>query len=320
MKALILITLVFGMPALAETIATGLALDFEEVPATQSTGSMVQKAVTTDNAPSATLVSDGKFDSPVKVYVDKSRQLMTVYSPESPDGETFKVSTGGGLKIPNFEDETKNVPYCAETPDVEGRIMRAKPGVTMKPLHESSEFRDAQGRKAPMKNAILIDGARGIYFHEVLPNYQGYMGDNRSGGCVRLFPKDSRRLYYLMEKYGSLEINIYGQRRQPPEASGPRGWTREELRRGCTPEMAQAMHQQMLNGENVERTGDEGIFTGIFDALGSLFGGGGGKPRKSPSYSTNDDSQATVAIPAPSRRQRDESPGSLMQQQLGGGF
>lgn len=163
--------------------------------------------------------------TPVEVWVDQKTQTITIQTPDRKEPLVDKVSTGGGLKVPNGT-KVKKDPYCARTPKIEKVISAVEESdfagttcnaeeirsrSTVFKDYRSRTFTDKEGREVPMPNAIRIEG--GIFFHTVPPSYVGLMGQNVSGECIRLYNKTSSFLQAQIKKYGAIKVHIS----EPPE-------------------------------------------------------------------------------------------------------
>jgi hypothetical protein len=62
-------------------------------------------------------------NTPVKVYVDQQTQTVRIVTPDRQQPVESRVSTGGGLKIPN--GKLKKAPYCARTPSKDRLVISA---------------------------------------------------------------------------------------------------------------------------------------------------------------------------------------------------
>lgn len=153
--------------------------------------------------------------SPVKVRINISTQQIEIIAPETKGYKNgiypAKVSTGGGLKNP--VDPTTGLPdtpYCADdvTPVVGPVVIPAIEGRTMFPNKRSNRFTTSEGQGVKMPNAIAVPGHPGIYLHAVPSGYEHLLGQNVSGGCIRLDPYLSKWLYDEMLAYGSIELTI----------------------------------------------------------------------------------------------------------------
>lgn len=225
------------------------------------------------------------------VEVDRSTQTIRVKTPRG-DWED-KVSTGGGLKLPNGVERADKTPYCGndETPDLNQKSIKAiesGAGRTMEPVHYSNTFSDAQGKKIAMPWAIKLGG--GIYFHESPPSYVGLLGQNVSGGCIRLSPARAKQLYAEMLEYGGMTVSIYGD--NPISKPGERGY--------CTAEMVE--HAKYEIAKKKSETGRDLTSDGISDIFSSIAEAFGGRPsgsssqksgKKKPIRDQEDDSWAT---------------------------
>lgn len=174
------------------------------------------------------------------VEVDRTTQTIKVKTPRG-DWED-KVSTGGGLKLPNGVERKDKSPYCAnqETPDLNQVYIAAAesgPDRTMEPVHFSNTFSDQKGNKIAMPWAISLGG--GIYFHEAPPSYLEFLGKNVSGGCIRLPPGRAEQLYREMLEFGGITVTISGE--NPPSKPGERSY--------CTAEMVEKAKYEIAKKE-----------------------------------------------------------------------
>lgn len=219
-------------------------------------------------------------NTPVKVYVDQQGQSVRIDTPDRPQPIESRVSTGGGLKIPN--GEVKKAPYCARTPRKERLIVSAvtpdmfkgsgctpdeiRAKSTVFPMYHTRTFTDKNGQPIPMPQAVRIVG--GIFFHEVPPSYREMLGHNVSGECVRLAPSVAKFLQAQIKKYGAIEVNIT----DPPQVA-------RQMPQYCDDQMAaNARQRQQGPGTSVaaapQATGSEGVYGGeqsFFSILGRFF-------------------------------------------------
>ncbi len=212
--------------------------------------------------------------SPVKVFVDQQDQTITIVTPDRVQPLVDKVSTGGGRKIPN--GKFKKPPYCACTPKIERRLIRAikesdfdkttcspaeiRARSTVFAKYESHTFTDGRGRFVPMPKAIRING--GIFFHQVPSSYKELLGRDVSGDCVRLSSKTASFLMNQINKYGAIEVNI----------SEPRRISRKE-QQYCDAQTLAQVRQDLRSGRipKAQATGSEDVFGGV-DSFVSLLG------------------------------------------------
>jgi len=227
--------------------------------------------------------------TPVKVYVDQQTQSIRIETPDRPRPVESRVSTGGGLKIPN--GELKKAPYCARTPQFPAAPaaragqpliisavtpemfngtgctsdeIRAKS--TVFPMYHTRTFTDKNGNPVPMPNAVRIAG--GIFFHEVPPSYREMLGHNVSGDCVRLAPSVAKFLRTQIAKYGAIQVEV-----SAPPTVDPR------MPQYCDDRMvADASQRLRPNAPNVasrpQTTGTEDVYGGqesFFSVLGRFF-------------------------------------------------
>jgi len=130
---------------------------------------------------------------------------MTQNLVNAPDGQTYfrsKVSTGGTLKQPS--NLVKRA-YCASTPLFNGFIPA---GGRMHRDYKSRTFQTEEGDGVAMPWAIHVTG--GIFLHEVPGGAVDKLGENVSGGCVRLPKKTAEILFELMRKHGGIQLEIMG--------------------------------------------------------------------------------------------------------------
>lgn len=166
-----------------------------------------------------------------EVSVDKYTQTISISAGALNTPWVRKVSTGGGLKIPNGEKAVAagKKPYCASTPDIERKFIPAiqnGDNPTMERVHYSDTFaHDGHGSEMPW--AIRIEG--GIFFHEAPGGKISFnteegpktvynthlLGHNVSGECVRLDAQTARLLYGLALKYGGINAAITGDDPEP---------------------------------------------------------------------------------------------------------
>lgn len=198
------------------------------------------------------------------IEVDRSTQTITV---KTPQGDwTDKVSTGGGLKFPNGVEAQGRSPYCANnvTPSFDQVYFPAitsGPGTNMKPVHYSNTFSDQKGNKIAMPWAINL-GA-GIYFHEAPPSYVGLLGQNVSGGCIRLSPARAKQLYAQMIENGGATVSIFGE--NPESNPGDRSYCDKEM---ILEARARLADQKMRTGREANSREVSNIFTAIYSAFG----------------------------------------------------
>lgn len=154
-----------------------------------------------------------RADQFVYVTIDKTAQTITIRAPETaglPGGEYVAlVSTGGGWKHPvDPVTRQKDKPYCADdvTPNVRNMWIPAIDGQTMFYSKISNRFEVAMDR------AILVKD--GIYLHQVIAGLEGGLGDNVSGGCVRLDSEVAPWLFEEMTIYGGIFLTIKGEPRK----------------------------------------------------------------------------------------------------------
>lgn len=222
--------------------------------------------------------------TPVEVWVDQDKQTITIHSPDRKTDLVDKVSTGGGLKIPN--GKLKVSPYCARTPKMDRLISAVKvedfantsctadqkrDNSTVFPMYYSRTFTDDRGRLAPMPKAIRID--RGIFFHVVPSSAKRLLGHNVSGECVRLSESTATFLWNQINKYGAIKVHIS----EPPIIDNP------HMPQYCDQQMVARAKLDQQNGRispATRPTGTEGIvggeesaeriFARILDPLGLL--------------------------------------------------
>ncbi len=170
-------------------------------------------------------VNPNAKNTPVDVVIDQEAQLIYITYPSS-DGKgteffSSRISTGGGLKIPNGVNPRP--PYCAKTPEIKTKIIPAikaedfdKTRCTDKEIRARSTvfkqyytetFSDGEGNPIPMPNAIRLDN-EGDFLHTVPPSYAKLLGENVSGGCVRLNPRVSEILFKQMLKHGAIRVTV----------------------------------------------------------------------------------------------------------------
>lgn len=228
---------------------------------------------------------NGDQSSPVKVYVDQASQTIRVEVHGENDtvleAREGKVTTGGGLKIPN--GKIPRNPYCAVTPQKLHHIIRAiRPEdfgrdsgctpeqivahSTVFDLYHSNTFTDVAGNPAPMAHAIRVEG--GVFFHTAGREYQVLLGtQNLSGGCIRLDPDMALWLKRQIIEHGAIDVTIS----EKPEILDPRD------RRYCDRAMERAAliarNEKRLNGQYY--TGTEGIYEGGRKGMEDLMKGFG---------------------------------------------
>lgn len=246
----------------------------------KSTGVPFQATLGQGKCPDVIPHPDAK-NTPVKVYVDQQSQKVVIQTPEQVYHS--KVSTGGGLKIPN--GELKKGPYCARTPKKEKLIvsavtedMFAGTGCTPDEIRSKSTvfstyftrtFTDSEGKPLPMPHAVRISG--GIFFHEVPGAYANLLGYNVSGECVRLPPQMAKTLEGLIKKYGAIEVNIT----DPPEVN-PRAPNYCDDRMVARATEDQKYGSVSGPGVGPRPTGTEGVYGGtqsFLDGVVKIFKG-----------------------------------------------
>ncbi len=205
-------------------------------------------------------------NTPVEVIVDQQAQTITIHTPDRATDLVDKVSTGGGLKIPN--GSIQKSPYCARTPRIEKIISAVKEDSfkntnctadekraksTVFPMYYTRTFTDKNGRPVPMPKAIRIDG--GIFFHEVPPSYKGLLGHNVSGECVRLTPSTAAFLQKQINKYGAIKVKIS----EPPQID-------PDMPQYCDAQMVAQAKMDKINGStspSAQATGSEDVVGGV---------------------------------------------------------
>lgn len=221
--------LISSLTSIAETVATTDGWTSEVSPAAQNMPAYPKEIADTLRSLNISLEAAPTNSGFPVVTVDKWTQTITIQAADLEEPWIRKVSTGGGLKVPNGKNAQS--PYCASTPEVKSKFIPAitsGPNTTMEPMHYSNTFAYG-GEPAPMPWAIRIEG--GIFFHErgdssirvrtkdgVVPvSYNHLLGQNVSGECVRLDSQTSRLLYGLALKYGGISASITGQDPLPVE-------------------------------------------------------------------------------------------------------
>lgn len=181
-----------------------------------------------------------KFEPKVFVTVDKFAQSITIVGPGLDQPWVDAVSTGGGFKNPTGRERPDAQPYCATTTAVTNFWIPAREGgrnPTMKRVHYSKLFEDDNGNQVAMPNAIYIQN--GEFFHTAPKNYIKYLGQNVSGGCIRLHPKTSKLLYSMMKENGGILVNIIND--DPPMSKGQRNYcTAKQVAQAKARKLAQA--------------------------------------------------------------------------------
>lgn len=203
------------------------------------------KPVTAPANPPPAAAPAPAFEPKVVVTVDKTSQQIFITTPDLEKPLVDKVSTGGGLKTPNGKERSDAQPYCGTTPTIQNLVVPAiekGKGQTMEKVHYSKLFEDGNGEQIPMPNAInLFNGTpqrrefAGIFFHTVPPSYTKLLGQNVSGGCIRLSKPTSSFLYSQMKKHGGIIVHIIGE--DPPASKNGRNY--------CTPKMVAAAKAKM---------------------------------------------------------------------------
>lgn len=212
-----------ALPAHAEVLANSEGWQTQTAPAAAPQPAYPKEVAATLKALNISLdAAPANSGFPV-VTVDKWTQTITIETADFNEPWVRKVSTGGGLKVPNGKNSKS--PYCASTPEVKSKFIPAitsGPNTTMEKMHYSNTFAYG-GEPAPMPWAIRIEG--GVFFHErgdssikvrtkdgVVPvSYNHLLGQNVSGECVRLDSQTARLLYGLALKYGGITASITGQ-------------------------------------------------------------------------------------------------------------
>jgi hypothetical protein len=253
--------------------------------------------------------------TPVKVYVDQQTQTIRIETPDRPQPVQSRVSTGGGLKIPN--GELKKAPYCAQTPQFPS-VPAARAGQparpsqpliisavtpemfngtgctsdeiraksTVFPMYHTRTFTDKHGKPVPMPNAVRISG--GIFFHEVPSSYREMLGHNVSGDCIRLAPSVAKFLRTQIAKYGAIQVEV-----SAPPTVDPR------MPQYCDARMvADASRRLQPNSQNIasrpQPTGTEDVVGGqesFFSLLGRMFTPQPARSRPVAGYQLNRESQ-----------------------------
>jgi hypothetical protein len=289
LTAVLILTL--NQAAFAETQANSGSFDEieygppEEIPPTPvkfQPASNTRATISGEGCPEPVANQDAA-KTPVEVWVDQDKQTITIHTPDRQTDLVDKVSTGGGLKIPN--GKLKKNPYCARTPKMDRLISAVKVDdfahtsctpdqkrdrSTVFPMYYSRTFTDKNGRLVPMPKAIRIDG--GIFFHVVPPSYKGLLGHNVSGECVRLNESTATFLQAQINKYGAIKVHIS----EPPAVD-------RDMPQYCDEQMvAQAKFDQQSGRVSpaTQPTGSEGviggeksaenIFAKLFDPFGIL--------------------------------------------------
>lgn len=156
------------------------------------------------------------------VFVDISTQTMKITAPEFGDGAVLRaISTGGGVKHPKNPITKEDAPAaCADlkTPtNINALWIPAKedssdPNRTMFYDDKISTIYDSL-----MRRAIRVVGHAGIYLHEVPAGnvrpgvkYSDLLGDNVSGGCVRMDAEIADWLFLEMRHYEGIYLTIQG--------------------------------------------------------------------------------------------------------------
>lgn len=236
--------------------------------------------------PAGCVIPDSNSDktsSPVKVFVDQQNQTISISTPDLEEPWESKVSTGGGLKIPNGKNAKG--PYCARTPAIK-KLIRAVPeadfegsGCTADQIHDNATvfrmyhtntFSDENKRPIPMPNAIRIN--QGIFFHEVPPSYAKLLGKNVSGECVRLTPKTAKFLREQIEKYGAIEVTIS----EPPDEDHTAQYCDERMVARARADIRDANNGGYRSSVPIQSTGSEGVYGGVESLANILSRGVGG--------------------------------------------
>lgn len=230
--------------------------------------------VTTQSAPAAACpqpkITEAQRKTPVEVYIDQEKQLMYVKRPARAGKASIfvtRISTGGGLKIPNGINAAGKSPYCARTPSFKNVIIpaikesdfdptlctpdQARARATVFENYYTRTFSDKEGNPIPMPKAIRLAG--GIFLHQVPPSYTKMLGENVSGECIRMNPTVSKQLFEEIMIHGAIKVTVS----EPPKAHPCKA-------QYCDQKMLDQAKQDLAEGKipSTKRTGSEGLFGG----------------------------------------------------------
>lgn len=224
------------------------------------------------------VITEAHKKTPVEVYIDQEKQLMYVKRPaRSGKAPIFvtRISTGGGLKIPNGINAAGKAPYCARTPSFKNVIIPAykesdfdptlctpdqiRARATVFEQYYTRTFSDGEGNPIPMPKAIRLSG--GIFLHQVPPSYKNLLGENVSGECIRMNPTVSKQLMEEILIHGAIKVTVS----EPPKAHPCKA-------QYCDDAMKQRAKDDIAAGRIpvTKRTGSEGLFGGTESFLGRL--------------------------------------------------
>lgn len=217
-------------------------------------------------------------NTPVEVYIDQEKQLMYVKRPKrAGKAEIFstRISTGGGLKIPNGINAAGKSPYCARTPSFKNVIIPAfkesdfdptlctadeiRSRATVFENYYTRTFSDKEGNPIPMPKAIRLAG--GIFLHQVPPSYKGLLGENVSGECIRMNEVVSKQLFEEILLHGAIKVTVS----EPPAPHTCKA-------QYCDQAMIDKAKADIASGKIpvTKRNGSEGLFGGTESFMSKL--------------------------------------------------
>lgn len=223
-------------------------------------------------------ITEAHKKTPVEVYIDQEKQIMYVKRPARAGKAAIfstRISTGGGLKIPNGINAAGRSPYCARTPSFKNVIIPAykesdfdptlcspdeiRARATVFENYYTRTFSDGQGNPIPMPKAIRLAG--GIFLHQVPPSYKNFLGENVSGECIRMNPTVSKQLFEEILLHGAIKVTVS----EPPKAYKCKP-------QYCDDTMIEKAKADIAAGRIpvTKRTGSEGMFGGTEDFFGRL--------------------------------------------------
>lgn len=229
-----------------------------------------QSAAPRSTCPPRPKLTEAQKKTPVEVYIDQEKQLMYVKRPaRSGKAPIFvtRISTGGGLKIPNGINAVGRSPYCAKTPSFKNVIIPAvkesdfdptlctpdeiRARATVFEQYYTRTFSDSAGNPVPMPKAIRLSG--GIFLHQVPPSYSKLLGENVSGECIRMNPTVSKQLFEEILIHGAIKVTVS----EPPKSHKCKA-------QYCDDQMLKKAQEDIAAGRipSTRRTGSEGLFGG----------------------------------------------------------
>lgn len=226
-QAGVTLTPLFNHPVMNDLVqAENMVLPINAASGTLSTNGVTSTGNATSRCVTPKIPEEAK-NTPVKVYIDQERQIISIMTPDRKDLWHSRISSGGGLKIPN--GQFKKDPYCARTPEIPRKIIplinakdfdpatcteeQIRTRATVFDMYYSRTFTDNKGNMVPMPRAIRL--LNGIFAHRVARGYEEFLGTNVSGECIRLNDRTSKFLFDQMLKYKGIEV-VVG---PPPKSS-----------------------------------------------------------------------------------------------------